>query len=97
MRTKEFLSKLEHDRIVRAIREAESNTSGEIRVFVQRGKLSVAPLIVAPEKISAAWDAQDPRAQRSPDFHSAASAQIRRCWRQSGPRKMRRAILAGRC
>src|SRR4030095_2076098 len=47
MRTKEFLSKLEHDRIVRAIREAESNTSGEIRVFVQRGKLSVDPLIVA--------------------------------------------------
>jgi uncharacterized membrane protein len=50
MRTKEFLSKLEHDRIVRAIREAESNTSGEIRVFVQRGKLSVDPLIVAQKK-----------------------------------------------
>ena len=50
MRTKEFLSKLEHDRIVRAIRDAESNTSGEIRVFVQRGKLSVDPLIVAQKK-----------------------------------------------
>lgn len=50
MRTKEFLSKLEHDRIVRAIREAESKTSGEIRVFVQRGKLSVDPLIVAQKK-----------------------------------------------
>jgi uncharacterized membrane protein len=50
MRTKEFLSKLEHDRIVGAIREAESKTSGEIRVFVQRGKLSVDPLIVAQKK-----------------------------------------------
>jgi uncharacterized membrane protein len=50
MRTKEFLGKLEHDRIVDAIREAESKTSGEIRVFVQRGKLSVDPLIVAQKK-----------------------------------------------
>jgi len=50
MRTKEFLSKLEHDRIVAAIREVESKTSGEIRVFVQRGKLSVDPLIVAQKK-----------------------------------------------
>jgi uncharacterized membrane protein len=50
MRTKEFLSKLEHDRIVQAIRDAESRTSGEIRVFVQRGKLSVDPLIVAQKK-----------------------------------------------
>jgi uncharacterized membrane protein len=50
MRTKEFLSKLEHDRIVDTIREAESKTSGEIRVFVQRGKLSVDPLIVAQKK-----------------------------------------------
>jgi uncharacterized membrane protein len=50
MRTKEFLSKLEHDRIVAAIREAESKTSGEIRVFVQRGKLSVDPLIIAQKK-----------------------------------------------
>ncbi len=40
MRTKEFLSKLEHDQIVRAIRDAESRTSGEIRVFIQRGKLN---------------------------------------------------------
>ena len=50
MRTKEFLSKLEHDRIVQAIRDAESRTSGEIRVFVQRGKMSVDPLIVAQKK-----------------------------------------------
>jgi uncharacterized membrane protein len=50
MRTREFLSKLEHDRIVNAIREAESKTSGEIRVYVQRGKLNADPLIVAQKK-----------------------------------------------
>src|SRR5207302_5094838 len=50
MRTKEFLSKLEHDRIVQAILDAESKTSGEIRVYVQRGQLSVDPLIVAQKK-----------------------------------------------
>ena len=50
MRTKEFLSKLEHDRIVSAIREAESKTSGEIRVFIQRGKLSIDPLVAAQKK-----------------------------------------------
>jgi hypothetical protein len=37
MRTKEFLGKLEHRRIVRAIATAEATTSGEIRVFIQRG------------------------------------------------------------
>jgi uncharacterized membrane protein len=50
MRTREFLSKLEHDRIVRAIRETESKTSGEIRVFVQRGKLNADPLVAAQKK-----------------------------------------------
>jgi uncharacterized membrane protein len=50
MRTKEFLSRLEHDRIVGAIREAESKTSSQIRVYVQRGKLSADPLIAAQEK-----------------------------------------------
>ena len=50
MRSREFLSKLEHDRIVHAIREAESKTSGEIRVYVQRGKLNADPLIVAQKK-----------------------------------------------
>src|SRR3989441_10390185 len=50
MRTKEFLSKLEHDRIVAAIREAESKTSGQIRVFIQRGKMDVEPLIAAQKK-----------------------------------------------
>jgi uncharacterized membrane protein len=50
MRTREFLNRLEHDRIVDAIREAESKTSGEIRVFIQRGKLKADPLITAQKK-----------------------------------------------
>lgn len=39
MRTKDFLDKLDHDRIVGAIKDAEAKTSGQIRVFVQRGEL----------------------------------------------------------
>jgi uncharacterized membrane protein len=50
MRTKEFLSKLEHERIVQAIREAETKTSGQIRVYIQRGKLDTDPLIAAQKK-----------------------------------------------
>jgi uncharacterized membrane protein len=50
MRTKEFLSKLEHERIVQAIREAEAKTSGQIRVYIQRGKLNLDPLIAAQKK-----------------------------------------------
>ena len=50
MRTKEFLSRLEHDRIVQAIREAESKTSGQIRVHIQRGKLEADPLVAAQKK-----------------------------------------------
>lgn len=50
MRTREFLSKVDHARIVQAIREAERNTSGEIRVFVQRGNLKANPLIAAQRK-----------------------------------------------
>jgi len=50
MQTREFLSKLEHDRIVNAIREAESKTSGQIRVYIQRGKLNVGALFAAQKK-----------------------------------------------
>jgi len=50
MRTKEFLSELEHDRIVQAIREAEAKTSGQIRVYIQRGKLDADPLIAAQKR-----------------------------------------------
>jgi uncharacterized membrane protein len=52
MRTKEFLSKLEHDEILKAIRDAEAKTSGEIRVFIQRGKLNIDPLIAAQKKFN---------------------------------------------
>jgi uncharacterized membrane protein len=50
MRTRDFLSKVEHDRIVQAIRNAEAKTSGEIRVFIQRGKLNADPLGAAQKK-----------------------------------------------
>jgi uncharacterized membrane protein len=50
MRTREFLSKLEHDRVIQAIKEAEVKTSGEIRVLIQRGKLKSDPLIAAQTK-----------------------------------------------
>ena len=50
MRTREFLSKLDHDRIIQAIHEAESKTSGEIRVLIERGKLKSDPLEAAQNK-----------------------------------------------
>jgi len=36
MRARDFLSKLQHDDIVAAIRDAEHKTSGQIRVFISR-------------------------------------------------------------
>jgi uncharacterized membrane protein len=50
MRTREFLSKLEHDRIIQEIGKAESKTSGEIRVLIERGKLKSDPLEAAQSK-----------------------------------------------
>ena len=50
MRTHEFLSKLDHDRIVQAISRAEKKTSGEIRVYVQRGNLSGDALAAAQKQ-----------------------------------------------
>jgi uncharacterized membrane protein len=50
MRTKEFLSKLQHDRIVQAIGEVEAKTSAQIRVYIQRGKLNGDPLVAAQKK-----------------------------------------------
>jgi uncharacterized membrane protein len=50
MRTKEFLSKLEHDQIVRTIQEAEARTSAQIQVYIQRGRLNGDPLIAAQKK-----------------------------------------------
>lgn len=39
MRAHEFVEQLDHDRILAAIADAESKTSGEIRIFVHRGEL----------------------------------------------------------
>jgi uncharacterized membrane protein len=50
MRTKEFLSRLEHDRIVQASRDVETKTSAQIRVYIQRGKLNGDPLVAAQKK-----------------------------------------------
>ena len=50
MRTKDFLSRLDHDRIVAAIKEAEAKSSGEIRVYIQRGDLKGDPMIAAQKK-----------------------------------------------
>jgi uncharacterized membrane protein len=50
MRTKDFLGKLDHDRIVRAIKEAEAKTSGQIRIYVQRGELDGDALGYAQKK-----------------------------------------------
>ena len=50
MRTKQFIRSLDHDRIVEAIRQTESKTSGEIRVYIQRGELDRDVLIAAQEK-----------------------------------------------
>ncbi len=50
MRTKEFLSRLEHDRIVEAIRAVEAASSAEIRVYLQRGKPGGDALLAATRK-----------------------------------------------
>ncbi len=50
MRTKEFLARLDHPRIVGAISAAEAQTSGEIRVYLQRGKMEADPLAIAQQK-----------------------------------------------
>jgi uncharacterized membrane protein len=40
MKTKAFFSQLDHERMVTAIAEAESKTSGEIRVYVSHRKVN---------------------------------------------------------
>ena len=50
MRTKDFVGKLDHDRIVEAIRAAEAGTSGEIRVYIERGELKRDVVTTAQEK-----------------------------------------------
>jgi uncharacterized membrane protein len=50
MRTHRFLQQLEHDRIGNAIKAAEAKTSGQIRVFLQRGKFEEDALARARTK-----------------------------------------------
>jgi uncharacterized membrane protein len=50
MRTKDFLTQLDHDRIVSGIRAAEAKTSGQIRVYIQRGELDGDALVEAQAK-----------------------------------------------
>ena len=50
MRTHQFLSRIDHDRIVRALKDAEAQTSGQIRVFIQRGQLEGDALPLAQKK-----------------------------------------------
>jgi uncharacterized membrane protein len=50
MRTYKFLRELDHDRIVKAIKEAEAKMSGQIRVYIQRGKFEEEPLSRAQKK-----------------------------------------------
>jgi uncharacterized membrane protein len=50
MRTHNFIRQLEHDRIVAAIKKAEAKTSGQIRVFLQRGTFEEDALERAQKK-----------------------------------------------
>ena len=50
MRTKEFIQKLDHDRIVKAIQEAETKSSGNIRVYLQRGEVEGDALPLAQKQ-----------------------------------------------
>jgi uncharacterized membrane protein len=52
MRTHRFLQQLEHDRIGNAIKAAEAKTSGQIRVFLQRGKFDEDALARAQKKFA---------------------------------------------
>ena len=50
MKSQEFLDRLDHQRITAAIAAAEKRTSGEIRVFIQRGEVASDPLLFAEKK-----------------------------------------------
>ena len=50
MRTKDFLHRLDHQRIISAIATAEAKTSGEIRVFIDRTDVAGDPLLFAEKK-----------------------------------------------
>ena len=50
MRTHNFLRRLDHNRITQAIKKAEGKSSGQIRVFIQRGKFEEDALPRAQRK-----------------------------------------------
>jgi uncharacterized membrane protein len=50
MRTHKFLRQLDHDSISQAIRDAEAKSSGQIRVFLQRGDFEDDALVRARKK-----------------------------------------------
>src|SRR5438045_8330556 len=50
MRTHHFLRRLDHNRIIQAIKKAEGKSSGQIRVFVQRWKFEEDALPRAQKK-----------------------------------------------
>jgi len=50
MRTHHFLRRLDHKRITQAIKKAEGRTSGQIRVFIQRGEFDDEALPRARKK-----------------------------------------------
>ena len=50
MRTNDFMARLDHPRVVAAIAAAERETSGEIRLYVQRGEMEEDPLAIAQQK-----------------------------------------------
>jgi uncharacterized membrane protein len=50
MRTHDFLRRLDHKRIVQAIKKAEGKSSGQIRVFIQRWKFEDHALSRAERK-----------------------------------------------
>ncbi len=50
MRTHLFLKRLKHQEITAAIKKAEGSTSGQIRVFVQRGEFEDEALPLARKK-----------------------------------------------
>ena len=84
-----LISQLDHDRIVGAIKEAEAKTSGQIRVYVQRGNCG-RPGHRGAGEIPQAGHAGDEGAKRRFDFCAAPRAQVCRDWRRGRPSEMRR-------
>lgn len=50
MRTHRFLQRLDHQKITQAIKRAEGRTSGQIRIFIQRGQFDDDALARARKK-----------------------------------------------